>query len=187
MPPIDQSSLIINILTLLLSAGLSAWIASVRIGEYKNKVDNNCTDISDLKKEGKEVRDKVIACETSLKEREPLGRRKSPVALTDRGTKVLNESGGKDFVDANFTELSSKVEAKEPKTSYDVQEAAKQVIDEVREDDRMNPLKEYLFKEGLEIGDLVFVLGTYLRDKILESKKWAMEDIDKYDPNQGTL
>lgn len=176
-------TLVVSIAGVVISALISFLIASIRIGEYKGKVDRAGTDITDIRGEQKIIRDKVIACETSLKEREPLGRRKSPVGLTDRGNKVLNDSGGKDFVDKNFEELSKKVEEKNPKTSYDIQEASKLIFDEMKDDTKINPMKEYLFKDGLEFKDLVFVLGTYLRDKILESKKWAMEDIDKYDPS----
>ena len=86
----------------------------------KNKV-NNLEKFSEKAEKGlQEVRDKVIACETSLKEREPLTKRKSPVSLTERGDKILLESGGKKFVDDNFNELKDKVEQQNPSTFYDV-------------------------------------------------------------------
>ncbi len=172
----------VSIAGVLLSGFVSFVVANIRIGEYKGKVDTHHVDISEIKKEQKEVRDKVISCETSLREREPLGKRKSPISLTDRGNKVLNESGGKKFIDDNLSEFSSKVEAKEPKTSYDVQEISKEVISGLQNDDRVNPLKDYLFKEGMEIDDIIFVLGIYLRDRILEQKHWKVEDIDAHDP-----
>lgn len=181
-----DTSIIVSIAGVLVSALISFIVANIRIGEYKNKVDTHASDIRDLKDEHKEVRDKVIACETSLKEREPLGRRKSPVALTDRGNKVLLESGGKDFIDESFAELNGMVDAMNPRTSYDVQEDSKKVIEALTSDVRINPLKEYLFKEGMELEDIVFVLGIYLRDKILESKKWNMDDIDIHDPKRKT-
>ena len=46
-------------------------------------------------------------------------------------------------------------------------------------------MKEYLYKEGLEWDDLAIVLGIYLRDKVLISKNWNSEDIDKYDPTNA--
>ncbi len=180
--PLENVNIILSIASIIVSALVSFIVASVRMGVYKNKVDTNCSDISDIKRESKEVRDKVIACETSLKEREPLTRRKSPVSLTDRGTKVLNESAGAKFIDSIYEELKRKVEEKNPKTSYDVQEISKKIISSLGNDERLNPMKEYLFKEGLALPDLFEVLGIYLRDKILKEKNWNADDIDRFDP-----
>jgi hypothetical protein len=145
---------------------------------YKEKVRHLEEAVAEVKKDGKEVRDKVIACETSLKEREPLTKKKSPVSLTERGSAFLKNSGGEKFVDDNFTELLNKVEAREPKTSFDVQEISKEIIASLQEDERLNPLKEFLFKDGSPLEDLVTVMGVYLRDKILTHKKWEAKDID---------
>lgn len=168
----------------LLSGLISFLIASMRIGEYKGKVDRACTDISELKSEQKEIRDKVIACETSLKEREPLTKKKSPVALTERGAKVLSESGGQKFIDDNFEELNKEVENLKPKTAYDVQEFSKQILTGWQMDERLNSIKDYLFKEGMEIADAIDVMGIELRDRILKSKGWSVDDVDKYMPTQ---
>lgn len=150
---------------------------------YKEKVCNLEKEVNLLRSEVKEIRDKVIACETSLKEREPLTKRKSPVDLTERGTKVLNESGGKTFIDNNYEELKRKVEDKTPKTSYDYQEASKEIVQTLKEDERINGIKEYLFKEGMEIQDIMDVLGLYLRNLILAEKNISTDDIDTTTPH----
>lgn len=167
----------------LLGGGLTSFaVVSIRIGKYVNKLDNACTDVGDLKKEMKEIRDKAVAAETLLKERGPLTKTKSPISLTERGQKVLADSGGQKFIDDNYVDFKSQIESKKPETSYDVQEMAKAVVEGLREDVRFNPLKEYLFKEGLSVEDIVSVLGIYLRDRVLADKEWKTEDIDKYDP-----
>jgi len=150
---------------------------------YKEKVSNLEKEVDKLRTEVKEIRDKAIACETSLREREPLARRKSPVSLTDRGTSVLQDSGAKKFINDNFEELMRKVNESNPQTSYDVQERAREIVESLSNDVRINTMKDYLFKEGMDFSDLALVMGIYLRDKILENKGWKTEDIDKYDPN----
>jgi len=135
----------------------------------------------DSKKEVREIRDKVIACETSLKEREPLGKRKSPLALSERGVRFIKDSGGEKFVEDNFDELYEAVEKLEPKTAYDVQEDSKKVVESLREDERLNPLKEWLFKDGSTLEDLFFVMSICLRDKVLIKKNWNVEDIDQHE------
>lgn len=177
-------SVYISIAGVVVSALVSFIVASMQIGEYKNKVDNNCTDITEIKREQKEVRDKVIACETSLKEREPYTKRKSPISLTDRGQAFLSDSGGQKYIDEHLDKLFEDVEEKKPKTAYDVQEFSREVVQLKSEEDEFNPLKEFLFKEGLDKDDLVVVMGIYLRDLILEKKNWNVADIDKQNPQK---
>lgn len=160
--------------------------ASFKIGQYKNKVDNLETTIgrdehAGLRKTVGEVNAKVIACETRLDVKEPLGRRKSPVSLTGRGNSFLENSGGRQFVDDNFTELLGKVDELDPKTAYDVQEDSQKVIERLVDDERINPIKIFLFKDGSTWEDAVFVMGIYLRDSVLKHKNWNVDDIDQHE------
>lgn len=174
----DSSTIAIDAAGILISALISFLVASFRVGEYKNKVDNACNTIENLQEEMREVRDKAIAAETLLNERGPLTKRKSPVDLTERGLKILTDSGGKKFVDENYAEFKKSVEATNPATSYDIQEKSREVFGNVENDVRLNPIKEYLFKEGLELENIVEVLGIYLRNKILEERGIKIEDIN---------
>ena len=168
---VPVASFIISLVTALL-------VVSHKLGEYKGKVDRACSDIEKLEGEQKGIRDKVVECATSLKERESLTKRKSPISLSERGVAFLNNSGGEKFVNDNFEELFRKVEERTPQTAYDVQEYAKVVVEELREDERINIFKEFLFKDGSTLDDLFTVMSIYLRDKILEKKTWNVEDID---------
>lgn len=179
----DTNTLTTIIINIAIS-GLTGFLtAGIRIGQYTNKVDNLETtvgkdDHGGLRRTVNEHSVKLASCETTLKEREPLGRRRSPLALTDRGNQFLKESGGEKFVDDNYEELCTAIEAMNPKTSYDVQENANKVIESLKNDDRLNPLKEFIFKEGMTIEDLFFVMGLHLRNKVLKNKKWDVMDID---------
>ena len=164
--------------------GVSVVGVIIGIFVYKEKVKNLEENMKEVKADLKEIRDKVIACETSLKEREPFTKRKSPVGLTDRGKEFLNNSGGKDFIDNNFAVLKLEIEKSDPKTAYDVQEKSKVVLKNMANTDIFNPLKEFLFKEGLELDDLITVMGIYLRDKFLPEKGFLPEDVDKTDPTK---
>jgi hypothetical protein len=158
----------ISILTSALTA--FAMIAH-KTGRYTEKIDQ-------LEKCNLNTR--LSTLEGKMESREPLTRKKSPVSLTERGNNVLNDSGGKKFIDDNYAELKGNVETKKPATSYDIQEMSRQVVEELKEDTRINPIKEYLFKEGMEISEILDVLGIYLRDLILKEKNISTEDIDKY-------
>lgn len=182
----EQNALLtlgIFILNAIIS-GLVGWSAASRkIGEYKNKVDGLVTTLgidehAGLRKTVGEINTKVIACETRLQEREPLTRRRSPVSLTERGAKLLKDSGGEKFVDENFDELLAAVDTMNPKTAYDVQEDSKEAIKKLADDDRINDIKNFLFKDGSTLEDVFIVMSIYLRNKILTHKKWNVDDID---------
>lgn len=184
-----QTTVIIFVINIVISGLVGFVVASMRIGIYKNKVDNLETTVGKdehggLRKTVGDMRDKVIACETSLKEREPLTKRKSPISLTERGLGLLKNSGGEKFVDDNFDELLKKVDELKPTTAYDVQEDAKKVIEGLREDERLNPIKEFLFKDGSSLDEVATVMGIYLRDKVLKHKDWNVEDIDQHETTE---
>ncbi len=179
---LDNYQIGLTVVQIIVAGGVGYASAVFKIGQYTQKVKTLEEDNKTTRTELKELLIKVTECSTSLKEREPLGKKRSPVALTERGNKVLTESGGQKFIEDNLNELKEKVELKNPKTSYDVQEYSKVVIEELTTDERINNMKEYLYKEGMELDDLIFVLGIYLRDKVLENKGWKVEDVDKYTP-----
>ena len=166
----DKNTLI-QVVVALVVGGVSGFITAMfRVSSYISKVDRLEEDAKDIKKDLKEIRDKVIACETSLKEREPLTKRKSPVSLTDSGKKLLNNSKADKFIDENFDDLYKKIEDKKPKTAYDIQELSKEVLKEIKNEDKFIVLKDFAFKEGIEIDDIILVASFYLRDKVLEKK-----------------
>jgi len=166
MPP--ETNLFVQYANVIIPLAVSLITGIATFFVYREKVNHLEKEVEKLRTEMKEIRDKAIACETSLKEREPLTKRKSPVVLTDRGNKVLTDSKGNEFIDTNYTELKKAVEATNPQNSYDIQEASRKVVEGLKDDQRINQVKEYLFKEGMEFNEIVEVLGIYLRDKILK-------------------
>lgn len=168
---------------ILISAGMGLVGALIVIGIYKSKVDNLESTVgkdehSGLRKTVGDIRDKVVACETTLNERGPLTKRKSPVSLTDRGLEFLKNSHGEEFIDQHFDELLAKVNEMDPKTAYDVQEDARKVVEALHTDERINPIKEFLFKDGSTLTEAFEVMSIYLRNKILTEKNWNAADID---------
>jgi hypothetical protein len=178
-------SLVISLLTSALYVG---W----QLGQYKNKVDNleitvGKDEHNGLRKTVGDMRDKVVSCETSLKERGPLIQARSPMTLTARGEKFLEESGSKKFVDDNFEELLRAVDKLKPKTAYDVQEDSRKVVENLSESNRLNFIKNYLFKQGETMTNAVSVIGIYLRDLILKNKNWNVDDIDGEEQEQEKI
>lgn len=180
-------------LTPYISIGVPIFISLIgAIASYKvqvNRIDMLFSTLKEAKDEIKElkaelqtVRERAVKCETILKEREALAKRKSPLSLTERGTNLLKNSKGDRFIDENLEELKKLIDDEAPPTAYDVQELSQKTIASFKDDPRFIPLKDYLYKEGEDINDLVFVMGIYLRDKVLMANGMKIEDIDKHDP-----
>lgn len=91
----------------------------------------------------------------------------SPKNLTEVGIKMLNESGLKDFIDANKDELIKKVESNKPQTNYDIEQSAINAMLPLAGDTRLNKIKEYVFQNGKDLTMMLIASGIYLRDLII--------------------
>lgn len=106
----------------------------------------------------------------------------SPIKLTPKGKELLHESGSDDFVNKYKDELIKKVRDKNPKTAYDVQIIARDVVENLRDDDRFSNFKDFVYKKGMPLEPIFIVMGIYLRDIALDPLGFKIEDIDNHDP-----
>lgn len=156
----------------IISALVGGLITFVSIGQYKQKVDN-CEKL--IEKQGDKVdklSERVATLEGGIdRDRDYYVKRKSPLSLTEKGKVLLLDSGGLEYIRENKQRLLSSIANKKPKTSYDVQEYAKDVINEQSNNDDFNNIKEYSFKEGLELKHILEVMRIQLRDEYFEEIK----------------
>lgn len=136
-------------------------------------------DMKDSKSQTRDLRDRTIKCETILNERGPVVQSHSPLSLTERGKRLLEESGGKTYIDSKKDELIGAITQKQPKSAYDVQELANQVVRDRTNLEDFVPLKNYLFAQGEPLDNLVAVMGIELRDIALPKLGFDMSDLDK--------
>lgn len=153
------------------------------------------TEIKNLKDRLEKIETKLTeACEKLATEvgrgerdraHDDLVKRESPLSLTDKGKALLLDSGGENYVETNKAKLIKIIKDKKPTSAYDVQEFAKAVIREVSTTADFIPIKDYLYKQGLDLDRAVAVLGIYLRDMALPELGFTREDIDKSDPQKS--
>ena len=107
----------------------------------------------------------------------------SPLQLNEAGEKLLEDIGGKAFLDENKDLLIACIEEKTPKTALDVEESAMEVLFAHLDDDIFNEMKKWVYNspsrkvkiDGEEkdytvtINDVCFVLSLPLRDMYLEN------------------
>jgi len=159
------------------------------VAKYQQKIDDAKEDIKELKKDVHGVQMKLTEVSTKLEERTGNSEakvltRNSPLALNDYGEKILKDSGGDSFVITNLDDLVSKVKAMNPKSAYDVQENSREVVRSISNEQRFIPIKDYAYKEGIDLNLLIVVMGVYLRDLALPKLGFKPEDIDASDPTK---
>lgn len=160
----------------ILSGAVTFYSTQQVISEKLKRLED---DMRDLKSQGQNLRDKVIASEAILKERGPVVRSSSPVSLTERGQAILAESGGNQYLEKHLDKFVAELKKRKPKSAYDVQEFSKEIVEGQSNTEDFIPLKNYLFQEGIGLEDLVLVLGTELRDRALPELGFDSSDLDQ--------
>lgn len=138
-----------------------------RLDKAEAKLTDACEKLA--KEEGRGERDRA---------HDDLVKRESPISLTDKGKALLLDSGGQAYIEANKSALIEAIRAKTPTSAYDVQEMAKQVIQEKSSSPEFVPIKNYLYSEGLDLERAVTVLGIHLRDEAFPVLGFNPNDID---------
>ena len=93
----------------------------------------------------------------------------SPIKLTEGGVELLEDSGGKAYVDKNLEHLY--MEFKGVDNEYDIQKKARDIMKAKEHDKNFDAMKKYLYEKGLHFNDLATVMGVYLRDMVFTKKK----------------
>lgn len=97
----------------------------------------------------------------------------SPLGPTPYGVTLITESGLKDILDSRKEDLKKELQKRLPKnyTDYDVQENARAMLIENKEEAWMNPVKEYAYKNGLNVDIILRAGGLWLRDDFLGNER----------------
>ena len=186
---LDWTSIINNAVGVIIPAIIAGggilinniFAISKRFGKIDNDLLELKKDNLELKLDLKKVDSKASDIDTELsyikgklRLNASLVRAKSPLSLTEGGEVLLVKSGGKKYINENLDILKQALFRKKDEdfnfSSYDIQELSKEVIKDMTDSESFKDLKEYLYKNGLSIGDLELVMGIYLRDKILGEK-----------------
>lgn len=99
---------------------------------------------------------------------------RSPIRLTDKGTEVLELSGGKDYIDSNLELLILEMENEKLTTALDVQNYSSTLLYQKIEDTDFVKIKSFIynnpkFKEAdITMSSVINVIAIYLRDKYLD-------------------
>ena len=145
-----------------LLAGISYFIK--RILDNTDKIG---TDVSDIKPKVE------ILWELRFTESD------SPTTLNQQGKGILSESGIKELVDNDLSQLISSIKGKNPKNAYQVQVFAREVMFNVKSNRTLLPqLQKGAFNTGADVDSVLLVGSIYLRDLALPKFNFKLEDVD---------
>jgi hypothetical protein len=175
-----------EIVGMVVSSGIVSAIVSLlsvvfTTGKYKQKVETNEKELDKHDIKISEISDRISRLEGGI-DRDRIYQnsyiqRKSPLSLTEKGKAVLLDSKGKDFIDKNKDNLLENLKNLNPKTSYDVQELSRKILDEETKKEDFNKIKEYAFKNGLQLDLIMDIMGIYLRDEVLSDFNFNVNDL----------
>lgn len=72
-------------------------------------------------------------------------KKRSPYTLTNIGEQILDDSGARQVLEQCMAQYIADLEAKAPKTAYDVEDLAYDVLFKHSGDDAFKPIKDYLY------------------------------------------
>lgn len=93
----------------------------------------------------------------------------SPLNPTEYGASLIKDSGLEKVLNDNKELLCTKLKASLPKnpTEYDVQEKSRELLISLQNDIIMNPVKEWVYNNPIDIKIILRVGGLWLRDDYL--------------------
>lgn len=151
----------------------------IRFDSFENrfsKVDEKFDSL--LEKFGEKtsaISERVVKLETWRESSNNLAQANSPLKLTEKGKKILEDSGGKKYVEDHCDYLIDQIKQRKPTTAYDIQILAIETAKQFQDSD---DFKNYAFETGIYTDDIGFVMGIYLRNKAIKKLGFKIKDID---------
>lgn len=142
---------------------------SADVSNLKPKVrmlDRISADVADIKPKVKFLWEQLVTTSHS------------PLGLNERGTQILDQSGVKELVDQKLTELLEAIKVRQPQNAYQVQEGAREVMSQLKNDATLlSQLQQGAFNTGADVEAVLLVGSIYLRDLVLPTLNFKLEDI----------
>lgn len=112
---------------------------------------------------------------------------KSPVSLTPKGEEVAKELKAEEIITRNWSKIYEILEkAISNKNAYDIQQYCIENVsvdpEKFFDNDGLNLLKDYAYKQGNPLQLYTRLVGILIRDRYLKQKGIAISDIDKHKP-----
>ena len=190
----EAIGVIVSIIVAIGSAICTIAVVSYKLGKGSQRLNNVESVVNDeIKPELKELGSTIQKSADRITKRlddllkdialNKVSISNSPRVLNEYGKKILKESNIGQFVDEKFDEIVRQVKKQNPENAYQVERKVLDIVQGYKEDEETrNMLEKSAFETGNTVDTVLLVGGIYIRDKVLESLKMKVEDIDTHDP-----
>lgn len=130
--------------------------------KMQEKVDQLCSDMA--------VQQSVTAgIQRDIDRSTGVAQSHSPLSLTEKGWKLVKDSGALDIYETIKDELIAELELQHPRSQYDVQEKARWMMGQKFDDERFRQVEDWAYKNGEDFSQILRSLGLPLRDYYFEN------------------
>lgn len=169
------------------SLGGALLVAYGMLSKYREKVDQLEKKVEKLEDKVNDTHSKVATQEALLsvatKNIDKLSGNAdshSPLALTEKGQKLVKNSGFAKVYDTIKDDLLRELEAEEPRSQYDVQEKARTMMSLKTDDPRFKEVEDWAFKNGEDLAQILRLGGLKLRDYYFEKHPEIVNPKEQY-------
>lgn len=104
----------------------------------------------------------------------------SPLALTEKGKRLIAESGFVKIYENIKDDLLHELEDQQPRSQYDVQEKARTMMSLKTTDPRFQKIEDWAFKNGEDLAQILRLGGLKLRDYYFEKHPEIVNPKEQY-------
>lgn len=112
----------------------------------------------------------------------------SPLSLTQKGKDISSELSIENKIIVNWEKIKNKIEEKSPSNPYDIQtvtmDMARNCFSEIFSEADRNEIKTYAYKIGMNLLEIIPIIGILIRDHYLKEKNIPVAEIDKHVPTK---
>ncbi len=180
----DWITLVVSVLISLLGAVATSFLT---LGKYKEKVDqlekrdtDHCTKLEELGKDVAVIKERIQNVQKAVDNLANTAKANSPIKLTDKGWDILKDSGCYAIFLDNRDKYLRELEAKKPRSQYDVQEKAYSLMGDKFNAPEFNPIEDWAFNHGKTMDEIVRLCGYPLRDYYFEKHPEIVNPKEQY-------
>lgn len=177
-------SIIIAVVTFIISVVSIIYSTAYKRAEFDKRLERLEHDKDKMQNDVEKLHDDMIRVLTIMQLKvqgveNVLSAKNSPRVLNDLGEKLYSDMKGAEFIEKNKEKLFALIDAKNPKTAFDVETIALFVCNGLVSDDMFNPIKQFVYncpiqKDAnnqdfeLTLDGACFILSLPLRDAYLK-------------------
>lgn len=113
----------------------------------------------------------------------------SPISLSPIGVTYSAELKIENKVTNHWIEIKQEIGKKSPSNPYDVQVVAMEIsrncFEALFSDEEKNQIKLYAYKNGINLLQILPIIGVIIRDKYLQEKGISIDQIDQHSARQS--